>query len=90
VAASTVSDTNAQASSATGDDLRTEPQATTALSVHPAAVTVTNDIAHPLKIFEETRRALADATTVEQINRIVAWATGLAAAARKATDREPQ
>ena len=41
-----------------------------------------------LQIFEDARREIADAKTVEQVNRIVALATGLAAAARKATDRE--
>jgi hypothetical protein len=41
-----------------------------------------------LQIFEDARRDIADAKTVEQVNRIVALATGLAAAARKATDRE--
>jgi hypothetical protein len=49
---------------------------------------VANDVAHPLKIFEGVRREITDAKTVEQVNRIVAFATGLAAAARKATDRE--
>jgi hypothetical protein len=50
--------------------------------------TVTDDAAHPLKVFEEARREIANANTVEQVNRIVALATGLAAAARKATDLE--
>jgi hypothetical protein len=49
---------------------------------------VANDIAHPLKIFEDVRREITDAKTAEQVNRIVTFATGLAAAARKATDRE--
>ena len=50
--------------------------------------TVTDDAAHQLKVFEEARHEIANANTVEQVNRIVALATGLAAAARKATDRE--
>jgi hypothetical protein len=50
--------------------------------------TVAHDVAHRLKIFEDVRREITDAKTVEQVNRIVALATGLAAAARKATDRE--
>ena len=41
-----------------------------------------------MKIFEDARREITGAKTVEQVNRIVALATGLAAAARKATDRE--
>ena len=49
---------------------------------------VANDVAHRLKIFEDARREITGAKTVEQVNRIVALATGLAAAARKATDRE--
>jgi hypothetical protein len=49
---------------------------------------VANDVAHPLKIFEHVRREITDAKTADQVNRIVALATGLAAAARKATDRE--
>jgi hypothetical protein len=49
---------------------------------------VANDIAHPLKIFEHVRREISEAKTAEQVNRIVAFATGLAAAACKATDRE--
>jgi hypothetical protein len=49
---------------------------------------VASDVAHPLKVFEDARREIADANTVEQVNRIVALAIGLAAAARKATDRE--
>jgi hypothetical protein len=49
---------------------------------------VANDIAHPLKIFEDVRREITGARTAEQVNRIVALATALAAAARKASDRE--
>jgi N6-adenosine-specific RNA methylase IME4 len=41
-----------------------------------------------LWIFEEARREIANASTVDHVNRILALATGLAAAARKATDRE--
>jgi hypothetical protein len=41
-----------------------------------------------LIIFEDARRAIADADTVEQVNKILALATGLAAAARKATNHE--
>jgi hypothetical protein len=41
-----------------------------------------------LIVFEHARRAIADAETVEQVNKILALATGLAAAARQATDRE--
>lgn len=46
------------------------------------------DAAGSLVVFEDVRRAIADAETVEQVNKILALATGLAAAARKATDRE--
>jgi hypothetical protein len=49
---------------------------------------VANDVVHPLKIFEDARRDITRAKTVEQVNHIIALATGLAAAARKATDRE--
>jgi hypothetical protein len=49
---------------------------------------VADDVAHRPKIFEDARREITGAKTVEQVNRIVALATGLAAAARKATDRE--
>ena len=49
---------------------------------------VANDVARPLKVFDDARREIADASTVEHVNRIVALATGLAAAVRKATDRE--
>jgi hypothetical protein len=38
---------------------------------------------HPLKVFEDARCENADANTVDQVNRIVALATGLAAAAAK-------
>jgi hypothetical protein len=47
-----------------------------------------NGAVSPLKVFEDARREIANANTVESVNRIVALATGLAAAARKATDRE--
>jgi hypothetical protein len=60
------------------------------------------DVAHPdrrgsvvpfgssgsLVVFEDARRAIAAAETIEQVNKILAMAIGLAAAARKATDRE--
>jgi hypothetical protein len=46
------------------------------------------DTALSLIVFEDARRAIADAETVEQVNKILALATGLAAAARQATDRE--
>ena len=49
---------------------------------------VANDVARPLEVFDDARRQIAGASTVEQVNRIVALATGLVAAARKATDRE--
>ena len=49
---------------------------------------VANEVAHRLKIFEDVRREITDANTAEQVNRILALATGLAAAARKASDRE--
>jgi hypothetical protein len=49
---------------------------------------VANNVVRRLKIFEGARREIVDASTVEQVNRILALATGLAAAARKATDRE--
>jgi hypothetical protein len=48
----------------------------------------TNDAARPLRIFEEAKREIAEAETVDRVRRIYALATGLAAAARKATDRE--
>jgi hypothetical protein len=38
----------------------------------------------PLVVFEEARREIADASTTNQVKRILAMATGLAAAARKA------
>ncbi len=41
-----------------------------------------------LDIFEQARRQIVEAKTVEQINHIIALATGLAAAARKATNRD--
>jgi hypothetical protein len=41
-----------------------------------------------LQIFEEARREIAEAQTTEQVKHILAMATGLAAAAHKATDRE--
>jgi hypothetical protein len=47
-----------------------------------------NNTAHPLRVFEDARREIAGAETAEQVKRIVAMATGLAAAARKATDRD--
>jgi hypothetical protein len=46
------------------------------------------DTALSLIVFEDARRAIADAKTVEQVNKILALTTGLAAAARQATDRE--
>jgi hypothetical protein len=46
------------------------------------------DITGSLVVFEDARRAIADAETVEQVNKILALATGLAAAARKATNHE--
>jgi hypothetical protein len=42
----------------------------------------------PLVIFAEARRQIDDATTTDQVNRILALATGLAAAARQASDKE--
>ena len=42
----------------------------------------------PLVIFEDARRQIAEAATVDQVNKVLALATGLAAAARKATDKE--
>jgi hypothetical protein len=42
----------------------------------------------PLVIFEAARRQIAEAATVDQVNKVLALATGLAAAARKATDKE--
>jgi hypothetical protein len=42
----------------------------------------------PLVIFEDARRQIAGAATVDQVNKVLALATGLAAAARKATDKE--
>jgi hypothetical protein len=47
-----------------------------------------NDTAHSLRIFEDARREIADAGSADQVKRILALATALAAAARKATDRE--
>jgi hypothetical protein len=47
-----------------------------------------NDAASPLRIFENARRAIAEAETVDRVKSILALATGLAAAARKASDRE--
>jgi hypothetical protein len=41
-----------------------------------------------LQIFEEARREIAEAKTVDQVKHILAMATGLAAAAHKATDTE--
>ena len=41
-----------------------------------------------LRIFEDARREIVEAATVDQVKRILAIATGLAAAARQATDRE--
>jgi hypothetical protein len=41
-----------------------------------------------LDIFEQARRQIAEAKTVEPVNDIIALATGLAAAARKATNRD--
>jgi hypothetical protein len=41
-----------------------------------------------LVVFKDARHQIAEATTVDQVNSIVALATGLAAAARKATDKE--
>ena len=42
----------------------------------------------PLVIFEDARRQIAEAATVDQVNKVLALATGLTAAARKATDKE--
>jgi DNA polymerase III gamma/tau subunit len=42
----------------------------------------------PLVIFEDARRQIAEAATVDQVNKVLALATDLAAAARKATDKE--
>ena len=42
----------------------------------------------PLVIFEAARRQIAEAATVDQVNKVLALATGLTAAARKATDKE--
>jgi hypothetical protein len=42
----------------------------------------------PLVIFEDARRQISEAATVDQVNKVLALATGLAAAARKATDKE--
>ena len=42
----------------------------------------------PLVIFEDARRQIAEAATVDQVNKVLALASGLAAAARKATDKE--
>jgi hypothetical protein len=47
-----------------------------------------NDAARPLRIFEDARREIAEAETADRVKSILALATGLAAAARKATDRE--
>jgi hypothetical protein len=47
-----------------------------------------SDTAHPLCIFEDARREIADAETADEVKRILALATGLATAARNATDRE--
>jgi hypothetical protein len=46
------------------------------------------DTAGSLVVFEDARRAIVAAETVDQVNNIVAMATGIAAAARAATDRE--
>jgi hypothetical protein len=54
----------------------------------PPALLSHGDAVGSLIVFEDARRAIADADTVEQVNKILALATGLAAAARKATDRE--
>lgn len=43
---------------------------------------------NPLVIFEAARRQIVEAATVDQVNKVLALATGLAAAARKATDKE--
>jgi hypothetical protein len=48
----------------------------------------TNDAALPLRIFEDARREIAQAETADRVKSILALATGMAAAARKATDRE--
>jgi hypothetical protein len=73
----------ARAQRATSDDFP-EQQKPGSL---PAVVGV-NNIAHPLSIFEDARREIADATTVEQVNRILALATGLAAAHPQAAPRQ--
>lgn len=41
---------------------------------------VANDVTRPLKVFEDARREIAEANTVEQVNRMIALAIGLAAA----------
>ena len=57
-------------------------------AVKRVGLVYSNDTAHSLRIFEDARREIADAESVDQVKRILALATGLAAAARKATDRE--
>jgi hypothetical protein len=46
------------------------------------------DAVGSLIVFADARRAIANAETVEEVNKILAMATGLAAAARHATDHE--
>ena len=57
-------------------------------AVKRVGLVYSNDTAHSLRIFEDARREIADAGSADQVKRILALATGLAAAARKATDRE--
>jgi hypothetical protein len=57
-------------------------------AVNHVGVVCVNDTAHSLRIFEHARREIADAETADQVKRILALATGLAAAAREATDSE--
>jgi hypothetical protein len=53
------------------------------------AITTLGDAASgSLRIFESARREIAQAETVDQVKRILAFVTGLATAARQATDRE--
>jgi hypothetical protein len=59
----------------------------TAANVSPVPITPPGGMV-PLRIFEDTRREIAAADTVEQVTRIRNRAIGLAAAARAATDRE--
>ncbi len=66
------------------------PGNTTQATAAVTAVAVAEDARHfrPLVIFEDARRQIADAETVDQVKKILVMATGLAVAARKATNRE--